>query len=370
MSISIIGGGSSGNGGGGNASTGDITFSGVQIIGAGEGSGDGYGFSTIEVVPDANLYANHQYLVVDPTAPNHIHIRAGGPQDGSNAEIILGGEHAHVRVVDNGHEVAVRASTGGPGTITFGLVACGNQIGSANYIPPGTTFTYNDVLFTVTDCFPDQDCGQGYQVVFDQPGYGNGQDPGPSALDGLTVSAVIPFDGKTWTFDRNGTLYLAEGGLRFADNSVQTTAPEYFTYSYQDGDYGGGRSVGQNSVTVYSNNNGGSNSATIFAASLSNQDQPSDDGFDARVVLSHLAMNSPNGWADTKTLVVSAYNGITFPDGTNQATAGVLSVNTAGSSSYGKVTNIVKISQADYDYLAADPVMNGLDFNTVYIIVG
>lgn len=86
--------------GGETASTGDITFDGVKIIGAGSGSGDGNGYSTIEIVPDTNLYANTQYLVIDPTTPNHIHIRAGGTQDASNSELYLGAELNYVRVID------------------------------------------------------------------------------------------------------------------------------------------------------------------------------------------------------------------------------------------------------------------------------
>lgn len=85
---------------GGSANTGDITFDGVKIIGAGSGSGDGNGYSTLELVPDSNLYGTTQYLIIDPTAPNHIHIRAGGEQDNSNAELYLGAELNHVRVVD------------------------------------------------------------------------------------------------------------------------------------------------------------------------------------------------------------------------------------------------------------------------------
>lgn len=88
-------------GGGGNANTGDVTFSLNKIIGSGTGSGDGNGYATVELVPDQSLYANHQYLVIDPTAPSHIHIRAGGPQDNSNADLILGGEKNYVRVRDN-----------------------------------------------------------------------------------------------------------------------------------------------------------------------------------------------------------------------------------------------------------------------------
>jgi len=39
----------------GGGSTGDITFDGIQIIGAGTASGDGYGLGTIELVPDGDI---------------------------------------------------------------------------------------------------------------------------------------------------------------------------------------------------------------------------------------------------------------------------------------------------------------------------
>jgi len=84
----------------GTANTGDVTFDGVKVIGAGTASGDGAGYSTLELVPDNNLYGNNQYLVIDPTAPSHIHIRAGGTQDASMADLFLGGEKNHVRVSD------------------------------------------------------------------------------------------------------------------------------------------------------------------------------------------------------------------------------------------------------------------------------
>lgn len=87
-------------GGGGSANTGDISFEGIKIIGSGTASGDGNGYATIELVPDNNLYTNDQYLIIDPTGPNHIHLRAGGTQDDSNAEIIVGGENNNVRVND------------------------------------------------------------------------------------------------------------------------------------------------------------------------------------------------------------------------------------------------------------------------------
>jgi hypothetical protein len=92
-----------------NGNTGDITFNGVKIIGAGTDSGDGYGYSTLELVPDNNLYDiqpagdfgyGGQYLIIDPTSPNHIHIRAGGPQDQASAQLIVGGELSNITVRD------------------------------------------------------------------------------------------------------------------------------------------------------------------------------------------------------------------------------------------------------------------------------
>jgi hypothetical protein len=93
-------------GSGGNANTGDITFDGVQIIGAGDASGDGLGAGTIELVPDATLNSD-QYLIIDPTAPGHIHIRAGGIQDESTAELIFGAEKSNVKVSDNNGTIKI-----------------------------------------------------------------------------------------------------------------------------------------------------------------------------------------------------------------------------------------------------------------------
>jgi hypothetical protein len=90
----------------GGADTGDITFDGVQIIGSGTASGDGYGLGTLELVPDGDTTSD-QYLIIDPTAPNHIHIRAGGTQDASTADLFLGGERNNVHISDGGRNVSI-----------------------------------------------------------------------------------------------------------------------------------------------------------------------------------------------------------------------------------------------------------------------
>jgi hypothetical protein len=63
----------------------------------GNSSGDGNGYTTIVLRPDETA-GGDQNIVIDPTAPNHIHIRAGGPQDDSLAQLYLGGELSHFSV--------------------------------------------------------------------------------------------------------------------------------------------------------------------------------------------------------------------------------------------------------------------------------
>lgn len=84
-------------------SLGEIT---VSTAGANDGlikwvgnsSGDGGGYTTMTMVPDTTREGTDQYIILDPTAPGHIHIRAGGTQDDSGADLILGGENSHVKV--------------------------------------------------------------------------------------------------------------------------------------------------------------------------------------------------------------------------------------------------------------------------------
>jgi hypothetical protein len=68
-------------------------------------AGDLSGLSTLNLYPD--ITNDDRYLVVDPTGPNHIHIRAGGLQDASNALLYLGGEQAYVQIDDSTHEVQI-----------------------------------------------------------------------------------------------------------------------------------------------------------------------------------------------------------------------------------------------------------------------
>ena len=62
---------------------------------------------TMHLVPDSSLETD-QYIILDPTSPNHIHIRAGGNIDSSTADLILGGEQTNVVVSDSARDVFIR----------------------------------------------------------------------------------------------------------------------------------------------------------------------------------------------------------------------------------------------------------------------
>lgn len=83
------------------------------LYGSNADAGDGGNADTIKLIPDAALhynnsvYNNHQHIVVDPTGPDHIHLRAGGAIDDSNADLYLGGELTFVRVSDTDDNIVI-----------------------------------------------------------------------------------------------------------------------------------------------------------------------------------------------------------------------------------------------------------------------
>ena len=101
-----------------NGCTGDVTVTASQTPWATDVDAYGHclydvpkiqGCTTLELVPNPALYNIcpagafgdcGQYVVIEPTSPGHIHVRAGGPIDCSASRIVLGGESANVTVQD------------------------------------------------------------------------------------------------------------------------------------------------------------------------------------------------------------------------------------------------------------------------------
>ncbi len=142
------------------------------MFGSNADAGDGSGADTIKLIPDANLhynngsYGNNQHIVVDPTGPNHIHLRAGGTIDSSNVELYLGGEQTFVRVSDNTDDVVIRTSVVGEGVFPYSWTFDNG----GKLTLPGTLEYANGTLATGGGLLtpPDTDYiigTQGYQTV-------------------------------------------------------------------------------------------------------------------------------------------------------------------------------------------------------------
>jgi hypothetical protein len=168
--------------GGGAANTGDITFDGVQIIGAGQASGDGFENGTIELVPEADLTSD-QYLIIDPTSPNHIHIRAGGEIDESTAHLYVGGERNHVVVSDSNKSVVI--STAGATENTY---VNANEANNADLMVPDTADILigdNIVMFGIS-----------YPVTYFSP------DPNNTGFSIVRATGATFVAGDSYTFVR------------------------------------------------------------------------------------------------------------------------------------------------------------------------
>jgi hypothetical protein len=189
----------------GGSNTGDVTFDGVQVIGAGTASGDGYGLGTLELVPDGDITSD-QYLIIDPTAPNHIHIRAGGTQDASTADLFIGGERNHVRVSDGGKTVSFSTK---PQSVTNTYTNINS--GNANYFVVANTaeiyegdtgyYSQGGDLFTVDSIV--QDSPSAGLITVTATSYGT---PMPFLGGGAYVFIHDQEWNNYWYFDTNGVL--------------------------------------------------------------------------------------------------------------------------------------------------------------------
>ena len=176
-------------------------------------SGDGNNYSTFEIVPDQSRYESDQYLIIDPTAPNHIHIRAGGQIDSANAHLILGGERTHVLVNDGGRDVTISTAT----TQDFNSYQNLNEVASSDFITsmPAVIDAGYNVNVDGTDYLVDS-------VAVDTPTEGLITVTVTGAT--FTPEQVYTFTGdngfnNNWYFSSNGYFYgpgSGEGNLKIS----------------------------------------------------------------------------------------------------------------------------------------------------------
>jgi hypothetical protein len=177
-------------------------------------SGDGYGNDTIHLIPNDVDNDTEQRIIIDPTAPNHIHIRAGGVQDASTADLFLGGERNHVRVSDGGRSVSISSK---PATVV-NTYTNDNPISNTYFITSNSANVYvGDTLF-----YPGGDIVTIDSITQDSPSAGlititanlNG-DPASFVAGQAHVFSHEESWDNSWQFGADGVLTgPAMGGLR------------------------------------------------------------------------------------------------------------------------------------------------------------
>lgn len=245
------------------------------LFGSNADSGDGASLDTIKLIPDAALhfndgnFGNDQYIIVDPTAPNHIHLRAGGTIDDSNAALYIGGEASNVMIsAGSNPPVFVTANNnswqfGTDGVLTlpgsnnarigdevsglvirsgagFAVVANANSVNTyevefIGYIhngfgdAPGATLTVTEMIAgTITNGMTIYGAGlppQGWVVTVGSVpnpgsgGIGNYELNGANLLTSFQSfnNGVLALGSQSWVFSNNGS-------ITFPDATVQTTA--------------------------------------------------------------------------------------------------------------------------------------------------
>ncbi len=161
---------------------------------------------TIHIVPDEAL-GYDRYIIIDPTFPNHIHIRPGGEIDNSLAELFLGGERTHVVTDDGSHEVRVQTGA----TINYNSYLNINGESNSNFVAesgPVVVEVGYKVNVDGIDYIVDS-------VVPDAPAPGNVMISASGATFNFGQSYTFVGDNGTnnnWSFSSDGTLYGPEDG--------------------------------------------------------------------------------------------------------------------------------------------------------------
>lgn len=208
------------------------------LYGSNADAGDDSGADTIKLIPDATLFdqGSNQYIVVDPTGgePGHIHLRAGGTQDSSSADLYLGGELTCVRVSDTSGIVTVRTTNVGDPNITkdWAFESDGNlyfpgignnRIGESE---PGLVVSSDNAVVLQSNNNGESKeltLGTDGSLVF--PSSAGQINPQVSDGVGLQIEADLDFEIKVSDGEGGSTIWSFAGNdITFPDSSVQTTA--------------------------------------------------------------------------------------------------------------------------------------------------
>lgn len=200
------------------------------VYGANYDSSDQSNLNTIKLIPDESIYtAADQYLIIEPTAPDHIHIRAGGAKDASRAELILGGERNKIQVSDDNRSVGI---TSQPAQLSYSYLNI-NEANNAQFI---TNMPIEvEVGYTVTDGGTEYTVSA---VAINTPTEGlvtvTATGLNNFAPDTTYTFTFDPDYDYQWTFSSNGVLYgPAMGGVLVSGIVGEENDPLYIYSSEQ-----------------------------------------------------------------------------------------------------------------------------------------
>jgi hypothetical protein len=215
---------------------------GGQIINTPNDSSDGGLLSTLMLSPDSTNETN-QVIVIDPTGPNHIHIRAGGTIDESTAELILGGERNKVAVSDSYKSVAITTAA-----IITNTYVNANEVNNEDLMVPetsdiliGDNIVIAGINHPVTYFSPDPN-NTGFSIV---------RATGVTFVAGdlYTFVREEPYENY-WQFSPTGVFSgPAMGGVKVP--AIANTGPDDDLYIYVNGANADLRLVSDQNINLY-----------------------------------------------------------------------------------------------------------------------
>jgi hypothetical protein len=177
------------------------------LYGANGDSSEMTGLNTIKLIPNEELMNLDQYLIIEPTTPDHIHIRAGGTVDESGGTLILGGERTAVLVSDDLRSVGITTRAARITEIYTNVAGNGgSQFVSAFQegfqISAGWKILLEDIEYTVASVTSDTPT-QGYLTLTIEGVTNIG--------DGIYTFYSDPQYDNLWSFNSNG--YISGPGM-------------------------------------------------------------------------------------------------------------------------------------------------------------